>query len=129
VKDDRKGNRIIYSWKVLQGLVPNCGLSLESDSDSRRGRTLAIPPLTGTVMVIRSLKEAAFQTEGPRLFNSLPRDLRNISGSLLTFKSHLDSYLETVPDQPATPGLVPGAQKLSGAPSNSVRDWARKIGN
>jgi ribonuclease P/MRP protein subunit RPP40 len=119
--------RIIYSWKVLQGLVPNCGLSLDSIPDSRRGRTLAIPPLTGSVRAIRSMKESAFQTEGPRLFNSLPREVRNIKGCLQTFKSHLDAFLETVPDQPATPGLVPGAQKLSGAPSNSVRDWVKKI--
>ncbi len=39
--------RCIYTWKILNGLVPNCGVQLESSMDSRRGKTATIPPLLG----------------------------------------------------------------------------------
>ena len=34
--------RVIYSWKILEGLVPNCGLKFTSNE--RRGREAVIPP-------------------------------------------------------------------------------------
>jgi hypothetical protein len=78
-------------------------------------------------MAIKTLRDTSFQSEAPKLFNSLPADLRNMNTLPETFKAHLDSYLEKIPDQPAIPGLIPAAQKLSGRPSNSIRDWARRL--
>ena len=37
----------------------------------------------------------------------------------------LDNFLNTVPDQPVVPGLVPGSRDLWGNPSNSIIDWIR----
>ena len=59
--------------------------------------TLAVPSITGTRKAIKS-----FLVEGPRLFNSLPRDLRNLDCKLGTLKAHLDSYLETQPPPAAS---------------------------
>ncbi len=96
--------RIIYSWKIIQGLAPNCGLTLDSSMDSRRGRTLSIPPLSGSRTSVQTLRDRTFQSEGPRLYNSLPSELRNLDSSLPIFKAHLDCYLSSIPDQPTNPG-------------------------
>ena len=53
---------------------------------------------------IRSLIENSFPVQGPRLFNSLPVELRNFQGSFLSFKSKLDEFLAKVVDKPQTPG-------------------------
>ena len=44
--------RVIYTWKVIEGLVPNCGL--EADMKPRLERTCSIPALTnkGSTKVI-----------------------------------------------------------------------------
>ena len=118
--------RILYTWKILKGMVPNCGLSVDSSPESRRGRTLTIPPLSGSRAAVRSLKERAFQTEGPRLFNSLPLSLRNMDSSYPVFKAHLDVFLAEIPDHPAVPGNIPEAQDVNGRPSNSIKDWMRR---
>ena len=61
--------RIIYTWKIFEGLAPNCGL--EVTNSVRRGREVKIPPLTGKQSV-RNLREQSFQVSGPKLFNSVP---------------------------------------------------------
>ena len=90
--------RIIYSWKILEGQAPNCGL--EVLQTERRGRELKIPPLKGKTSV-RSLREQSFQVNGPRLFNSIPKEVRNMTKvSVEEFKVKLDKFLEKIPDQP-----------------------------
>jgi hypothetical protein len=86
-----------------------------------------LPPLPRLVMAVKTLRDKSFQVEAPKLFNALPAHLRKLNTTADTFKAHLDSYLETIPDQPAIPGLVPAASNLSGRPSNSIRDWARQL--
>ena len=44
---------------------------------------------------------------------------------MVEFKKELDNFLNTVPDQPAAPGLVTGTRDLWGNPSNSIIDWIR----
>ena len=117
--------RILYCWKVVSGLVPN--FTVDSSRESRRGLTMAVPPITGTREAIKTLKERSLLVEGPRLFNSLPKDLRNLDCELDTFKAHLDAYLETLPDQPASANCQPRATDSGGRPSNSVRDWGRTL--
>ena len=68
--------RIIYTWKILQGISPNCGL--EVNKNERRGREIKVPILRGKPAV-RKLREQSFQYNGPKLFNSLPKCLRGIS--------------------------------------------------
>jgi hypothetical protein len=123
--------KIIYSWKALRGLVPYCGLVEDSPASSRRGRTISIPslPRSDRYRAVKTLRDQSFQSEGPKLFNSLPREIRNLESTAETFKLHLDKFLESIPDHPAVPGHIPAAQRLSGQRSNSVRDWTRRILN
>ena len=81
--------RIIYAWKSLHNLVPNPGLVLAPRS-GRRGRTCRIPPLSGTSAKIQSIKEQSFVIHALRLFNSLPKSVREISSNLDDFKYALD---------------------------------------
>ena len=89
--------KIIYTWKVLEGLVPNCGLSWSTEQD-RLGRRCFIPTLAAKA---RKLREASFQVSGPRLFNIMPKDIREMTGcSIDQFKEKLDMFLCQVPDVP-----------------------------
>ena len=59
---------------------------------------------------------------GPRVWNSLPRNVRNVKNcGIEQFKEALDSFLSKVPDEPKTDGLTPGATDLiSGRATNSL---------
>ena len=119
--------RIIYTWKILQGLVPNCGIS--GSPFSGKGRLAAIPNCrSGRLESIKTLKENSFTSEGPKLFNALPRCIRDCTGSKESFKTLLDSFLELIPDQPSGKASEqPGAFNNSNQPTNSVRFWIRSL--
>ena len=115
--------RIIYSWKILEDLVPNCGVVLVEDSEETRlGRKLRVPILKGSAKT-KKLMEQAFQINGAKLFNCLPQMVRNLSKKSKKinqhidgpedFKSKLDVYLSTVPDRPRVDGLSPGVETNS----------------
>ena len=118
--------RIIYSWKILEGLAPNCGL--EEVCSERRGREIKIPQLKGK-QAVRIMREQSFQVNGPRLFNCIPKRIRNMSKvSVDKFKEHLDKFLETVPDEPNVAGLTPATcNQHTAAPSNSILDQVRRV--
>ena len=65
----------------------------------------------------QSLQENGLTVFGPRLYNSLPKYLRDIE-SVRTekFKFELDKFLELIPDQPKMPNYVPALG------SNSILD-------
>ena len=119
--------RIIYTWKVLQGLVPNCGI--DRLDFSSKGRLAALPNCrSGRLESIRTLKEKSFCSEGPKLFNALPRCIRDCTLSKDSFKSLLDSFLELIPDQPAGKDWEqPGAFNNSDKASNSIQFWIRML--
>ncbi len=53
---------------------------------------------------MNTLKQSAFAARGHHLFNALPRHLRDTTDrSLDQFKSKLDTFLWTVPDQSKLP--------------------------
>merc|ERR1712082_520602 len=119
--------RIIYTWKTLEGLIPNCGRS--SHYSTRRGRNAAIKPLiTNSTARIKSIREGSFLVNGPRLFNSLQATLRNMSNcSVDSFKQQLDLYISCLPDEPSCDNLTPGASsQVTGRQSNSIIDQARR---
>ena len=113
--------RIIYTWKVLEERVPNCGI--KSNSHDRRGRECIIPQLKGKSS-IRNLRDQSFQVNGPRLFNSLPKQLRNMSKVPIDeFKMKLDNYLANLPDKPKIGDLIPSiCNQITAKPSNSLID-------
>ena len=55
--------RILYTWKMLEGLVPNCGI--QARNSERLGRFCEIPPINGkSSQKMKSLKEKSFNTNG-----------------------------------------------------------------
>ena len=113
--------KIIYTWKVLEGLVPNCGIS--HTTSERRGRECVVPPLHGRQSV-QSLREQSFQRAGPKLFNSLPKYLRDVRNkSTEEFKEKLDKFLTDLPDHPLIGDLLPQVcNQITAKPSNSLKD-------
>ena len=66
---------------------------------------------------VKKAREASLQVRGARLFNCLPRGIRDIvTGIPEMFKSSLDNWLSTIPDDPT----IPGRQRA--ASSNSLLD-------
>ena len=112
--------KIIYIWKTMNDLVPNCGLEWTEAGD-RRGRICLIPKLKGSTKV-QKLRQQSFQMSGPRLWNCLPKSVRNMkTNEIEEFKQTLDEYLSKVPDEPKCDGLIPGASNvLSGRPTNTI---------
>ena len=115
---------IIYTWKILNSLVPN----FSSDSSKitahwsdRHGLKCKIPRLKNRGR-LGSNRENFLSVKGPRLFNLLPASIRNSLGSdILAFKKKLDKFLSTVPDEPSVQGYCSGRA----AASNSLQDQVR----
>ena len=116
--------RIIYTWKILEGLVPNCGVKEESESmETRLGRSCEIPKLAGSNEV-RKLRSQSFQVTGPSLFNVLPKYLQNLTKiEVNEFKELLDNYLTDIPDKPKVAGIQPTCLTSNSVASNSLLHW------
>ena len=117
-------------WKIINGLVPNPGVYWSQESESgRKGRVANIPKLKGKASV-KSLREQSFQVAGPRLFNCVPKDIRNMSNcGLEDFRLKLDQFLTKVPDEPKGEGLIPGATNpFTGRQTNSpIHQVTRRV--
>ena len=118
--------KILYSKKCLMGMVPNYGIKLAGDA-GRRGCTLEVPPHKGVYMRHRTLREKSLLVEGPRLFNCLPRQLRDHTGTYKGFKAVLDKFLSIIPDEPSVGDLLAGSINQLCLPSNSIRDWILQL--
>ena len=117
--------KIFYTWKMLNGTVPNIGIQTATVESSRTGFSVKVPPRSGSKDIVKTLKDQFFTIHGPRLYNSLPRCLRERGGSLESFKCSLDQFLMTVPDCPVLAGYQPNNPGLNGWSSNSIMDWVR----
>ena len=97
--------RIIYIWKILENLVPNCNIL--STQNLRLGRLVVIPQMKRNIPTnIKKIRESSFQVHGGKLFNALPKELRDAKfTSVEEFKAELDAFLANVPDQPNIPGV------------------------
>ena len=117
----RERYQIIYLWSIIEQKVPNF---LCNGNPTFR----VIPnPRQGRKCFVQSVKRSLFQTErhnslpihGARLFNILPKYLRNFSScSKDAFKRELDTFLGTVHDEP----LVRGYTMFRHAETNSLLD-------
>ena len=93
--------KIIHVWFILEKLVPN----LDSNEVNRRGIYSCQHIRHGRKFAVRGtyqkLISSSFYFRGPKLFNCLPKHLRNLSGcSKDFFKNNLDKFLSTLPDEP-----------------------------
>ena len=105
----RERYRIIYTWKILEGLVPNVGSNKVSSRTSlRHGRLCETPNIpTSAPANIRQLIEGSFCVQGTKLFNAIPKSIRNLSDvDVLTFKKKLDEFLSSIADEPQSPGYT-----------------------
>ena len=107
----RERYTIIYIWRMLEGKVPcinslDGGAKVKSIWHIRRGRECQIPCINHhSPRNIQALKHATLPVRGQQLFNTLPRDIRNMTGCKVDmFKRRLDKYLSTIPDEPQVLG-------------------------
>ena len=112
----RERYQIIFIWKIAQGLVQ--GYQATFLTSDRRGRQMQLAPLCNqSPSSVRKARESSLQVKGARLFNCIPRELRDTStGTPDQFKAKLDDWLSTIPDQPTVPG------RPRAAASNSLLD-------
>ena len=105
---------ILYAFKILKSEVPNIGLNFKWSN--RRGRTLVPPPVRkNSSEHAKTLRNHSYRSRVSQLFNSLPREIRNVSAdlSLPRIKSLLDSYLANIRDEPLLPGYNTAAMSNS----------------
>ena len=112
---------IIQVWKMLEGLAPNLNpsLKIQVNMQQRRGRTLHVHKLATTPSHLQQIKRQSIRCYGVKLFNSLPKAVRNITNtSTEKFKHALDKFLQCVAD---IPYLRSGVNNSS-ANSNHIYD-------
>ena len=117
----------IYIWKSLNGHVPSLGLKW-SKVNNRNGPSLIPSTLSGPDGIAKTAMRKSIRHQGVIIYSSLPEYIMRHEGSPESFKSVLDEYLTTIPDQPEVGGLIPGARTLTGKSSNSILDWPRSMG-
>ena len=77
----------------------------------------------------KSLKESSFTIQAARLFNSLPKSIRDYrtadGGTLEGFERLLGTYIDAIPDLPRDPagGWWPDPTDSLGRSSNSLYHW------
>ena len=117
----RERYQIIYVWKILEELVPSLeNVKRFSNFSDRGGRTCTVPSVNRNApKKIQTLRESSFSVNGTRLFNVLPKKLRNLTNCPVSeFKANLDRFLKLIPDQPIVPGYTMNNQFRS----NSLLD-------
>ena len=105
----RERYSILYTWRILEGLSPNLDKTpIDAKWHPRRGRECCVPNLsTAPPAYIQTIRFSSFAFRGPRLFNTMPKEVRNLTGcSLEVFKQAVDRALARIPDEPLAPGLT-----------------------
>ena len=119
--------RIIYIWKIIQGMIPNFGIIW--DHTVRRGRMITISKVNSKIpKSALTLRDQSLSVHGGKLYNLLPREIRDFYGPKDGFKVLLDSFLKDIPDQPLCTGLYPAPISSStNRNSNSLIDWIKYL--
>ena len=108
----RERYAIIFVWKIAQQLVK--GYDLEFVHNPRRGRLAAVNPLDHHAPpAVKRARESSLKVKGSKLFNVIPKVLRDMNGTVDQFKAGLDKWLSSIPDQPTVPGRQRAAQTNS----------------
>ena len=112
----RERYQVIFLWKVAEGLVQ--GYSCPFYTSPRRGRLAHVHPYRNqSPASVKKARESSLKVKGANLFNIIPQHLRDMTAvSQDQFKSSLDAWLKTIPDQPT----IPSRQRP--ACSNSLLD-------
>ena len=115
---------IIYTWRILQGQVPNPSTKLSAFTTLRHGTFCRIPKVkTSASAKVQTLRHNSLACKGPRLFNKMPQCIRDMNGcTTAEFKKQLDDILAMYPDQPRLQGLG----RYAASESNSLMDVKRR---
>ena len=96
---------IIHMWKILNQKCPN-DLQIKFMAPSRLGIKAIIPPCKKLAKQRnQTLYEHLFAILGPRLWNTMPKDLSNIT-SQQEFKDKLTLHVLSIPDLPPVRGYT-----------------------
>ena len=103
----RERYRIMYTWKILEGWLPNLTDPITTKYSERVGRLCIIPSKQAKASsAIQTQKFNSFRIHGARLFNKMPKEICNITNCEPTFfKRNLDTFLSLVPDEPLVAGV------------------------
>ena len=113
---------ILYIWKIIENLVDNPNNKIVAYHHIRLGRLIGIPPWSNQTSSTRvsNIKHNFFTKKGPRLFNLLPIEIRNMSETNFNaFKRAVDKFLSHIPDHPNV-GSVPNQREVA---NNSLESW------
>ena len=117
----RERYQLIYLCSILEKQVPNIQsnggelIKIQSATDSRLGRTIQTRPLRNTRF--GNLRFNSLPFHGARLFNRLPKDVRNMSQCpKIAFKTSIDTLLSKISDEPQ----ILSSQISSQVTSNSL---------
>ena len=122
----RERYQILYIHKVITKLVPGIslassgtGIDIKTDSSTRPGFKLAVPKTikcaTSGKTKFCNMKENSFTTHAVKLFNVLPRAIRNncLQMTPNQMKANVDKCLELIPDEPQVIGYNSRCQSNS----------------
>ena len=119
----RERYTILYTWRILEGQAPNLDHTpITAATHNRRGRECKVPKTSpSSATPVKNARANSFAIRGPRLFNTLPKSLRDRTNCTPeAFKASLDAHLSSIPDEPSVPGLT----QYKRAETNSLIDWA-----
>jgi len=125
----RERYRILYTWNIIESNILNFNYSdgnggIFCYQNQRVGRKCCLKNVN---VRFKNIWKDCLSEEGPRLFNALPRSIRNLTKcSKDNFKNQLDRFLCTLldrflctlPDEPLLPNYFPFRR----ADSNSIKD-------
>ena len=111
---------IIHVWKIINNETSN-DLQLRFKRHHRLGNRAITPSLNkGASRAALTSYESSFAVRGCQLWNTLPAHV-NSKTTLEAFKTVLGKHMDSIVDQPPTPGYVT-------VNSNSILDWRNQKG-
>ena len=113
--------RIYYTWKSLSNMVPSLGF--EKWNHPKYGIMIRIPKVNYKIHSVRTKRDRSIYGQGPILFNSLPRVLREYEGGFNGFKALIDIFLGEIPDRPCLNGYRNGNNDIFGNENNTIPTW------
>ena len=93
------------------------GYTVDFVQNPRRGRLAVVHPIVASApATVKKAREGSLKVKGSNLFNLIPLELRGMSGTVDQFKSGLDKWLSSIPDQPTV------GSRQRAAKTNSLLD-------